>query len=163
MVKSSSMYTESFLRDQANFSITLCIDSRLEHIQLVRVAMSAVLRHFDVVESDIYGLELAVSEIIDNSLEHGYKGRVDEKVEVRIELCGAEVQIEVSDSAPQFPEKELYRLQGELQPLADADEEWPTRGHGLQIVRQIVDSIALHSESHCNRMTLRKHVGLRDN
>jgi serine/threonine-protein kinase RsbW len=162
MVILSSVYREFALQDQANFSITLSIDSRLEQIRLVRAAMSGVLAHLGVVESDVYDLELAATEIINNSLEHGYQGATDKQVEVHLEVSGAEVRIDLSDSGPPFPEAEMYRLQGEPAPLEDASEDWPMRGHGLQIVRQIVDSIALHSEPGGNRITLLKHVRLRE-
>jgi len=162
MVILSSVYREFALRDQASFSITLSIDSRLEQIRLVRAAMSGVLGHLGVVESDIYDLELAVTEVINNSLEHGYRGATDKQIEVRLEVCGADVRIESSDSGPPFPEAERHRLEGELQPLEDPSEDWPMRGHGLQIVRQIVDLIELRSEPGRNCMVLEKHVRLRE-
>jgi len=148
------------LSDRANFSITLCIESRLDQIRLVRAALTGVFGHLGVVESDIYSLGLAVTEIINNSFEHGYKGAEDKQIEVRIEVSGPEIQIDLIDYAPPFPEEERYRLVEDLVPLEDPSEEWTMRGHGLQIVRQIVDSITLTSESGRNCMTLRKQVGL---
>jgi anti-sigma regulatory factor (Ser/Thr protein kinase) len=148
------------LQDQASFSITLSIDSRLDQIRLLRAALSGVLGHLQVAEADIYDLELAVTEVINNSLEHGYHGATDQRVEIRLEVCGSEVQIEAIDHAPPFPEEELYRLEEDAPSLEDATEEWPMRGHGLQIVRQIVDSIDLHSDADGNCFTLRKHVRL---
>jgi anti-sigma regulatory factor (Ser/Thr protein kinase) len=156
----SPVYREFVLHDQTAYSITLCIDSRLEQIRLVRAAMSGVLGHLGVVESDIYDLELAVTEIINNALEHGYGGATDQQMEIRLEVKGSSVRIDLTDHAPPFPEREMYRLLGEAQPLEEASEEWPMRGHGLQIVRQIVDSITLNSGMRGNCMTLKKLVRL---
>jgi anti-sigma regulatory factor (Ser/Thr protein kinase) len=158
-----SMLRESVLPDQTEYSISFCIDSQLHQISLVRAALSGALKHLGVVESDIFSLELAVTEIINNTLEHGYRGSTDKPIEVRLKVTGTEVQIDLSDNAPPFPEDQLYRLTEDPKPLEDPSEDWPMRGHGLQIVRQVVDSIALTSDHHRNYMTIRKHVGLQDN
>ncbi|MBS1821263.1 MAG: ATP-binding protein [Acidobacteria bacterium] len=143
-------------------SISFCIDSQLNQISLVRAALSGVLSYLGVVESDIFSLELAVTEIINNTLEHGYRGVEDKPIEVKVHVSGSEVQIDLNDKAPPFPESERYRLEGKPALLEEPNEDWPMRGHGLQIVRQIVDSIALTSDQHHNRMTIRKHVALED-
>lgn len=158
----SSTNAERGLENQVKFSITLGIGSELEQIQLVRVAMSAVLRHLGIVDADIHNMELAVSEIVNNSLEHGYRGAVDGLVEVHLRFTGTTLQVDVMDSAPPFPESELYRLEGDPIPIEDAEENWSMRGHGLQIVRQIVDSLTLRTERNRNCMTLKKQVTLRN-
>jgi anti-sigma regulatory factor (Ser/Thr protein kinase) len=157
-----SSYTdrESVLSDQAKFAITLCIESRLDQIRLVRAALSGVLNHLGIAESDIYSLELAVTEIVNNTFEHGYKGADDRQIEIRVRVCGTEVQIDLYDDAPPFPENQRYRLLDAPLPLEGPNEDWPMRGHGLQIVRQIVDSITLKSEMGHNCTTLRKQVDL---
>jgi len=154
---------ESASPNRWSFSITLGIESRLDQIRLVRAAFSGVLAHLGVMESDIYSLGLAVTEIINNSLEHGYKGAEDKQIEVRIRACSSELQIDIVDHAPPFPEDQRYRLVDELIPLEDVSEEWKMRGHGLQIVRQIVDSITLTSEMGQNCITLTKYVDIEDN
>lgn len=151
---------ESVLHDQTKHSITFCIDSRLDQIRLIRAALSGVLRHLGVVESDVFALELALTEIINNTLEHGYQGAQDKPVEVQVAITGSEVRIVVADNAPPFPEAQRHRLLGAPQPIEDPSEEWPMRGHGLQIVRQIVDSIDLKTEQNRNFMTITKQVGI---
>jgi anti-sigma regulatory factor (Ser/Thr protein kinase) len=157
-----SLPRESVLQDQTNYSISFYIESQLNQISLVRAALSGVLSHLGVVESDIFSLELAVTEIINNTLEHGYGGATDKPIEVEVRVTGADVEIDLSDNAPPFPKDQFYRLVGDPKPLEDPSEEWPTRGHGLQIVRQIVDSIALTSDQNRNHFTIRKHVALQD-
>ena len=146
--------------EEATLTIALEIESRLDQVRLIRAAMSGALSHLGVVEADILALELAVTEIVNNAVEHGYAGADDQPIKVRIQLSGSTVQIEVIDHARPFPEKERHRLMGEVDPLEDADEEWAPRGHGLQIVRQIVDSIALESNETRNILRIRKKVAL---
>src|SRR3978361_6397 len=101
---------ESSLLDRGTFSITFWIESRLEYVRLIRAALSGVLSHMQVDESDIYSLALAVSEIINNSFEHGYHGAEDKGMEVQVGIRGADIQIDLRDNAPPFPEEQRYRL-----------------------------------------------------
>ncbi len=79
---------------------------------------------------------------------------------MRLLVIGNEVRIELTDNAPAFPTDQLYRIDEARQPIEDGSEDWPMRGHGLQIVRQIVDSIELRTEQNRNHMTITKHVSL---
>lgn len=158
-----SLLKESVLQDQARYSILFSIDSQFNQISLIRAALSGVLNHLGVVESDIFSLELAVTEIINNTLEHGYGGVANKPIEVQVKVSGTDVQIDLHDNAPPFPEDQLYRLKDTPQPLEEASEDWAMRGHGLQIVRQLVDSIDLRSDHRSNYMTIRKKVSLVEN
>jgi len=149
------------LPDEATLTIALEIESRLDQVRLIRAAMTGALDHLGVVESDVIALELAVTEIVNNAVEHGYAGVGDQLIKVRIQLSGTTVQIEVIDQARPFPEAERHRIMGEVNPLDDADEDWSPRGHGLQIVRQIVDSIAIESNDRQNILRICKTVVLK--
>ncbi len=151
---------EPSLLDRGIFSITFWIESRLEYVRLIRAALSGVLSHLQVEESDIHSLALAVSEIVNNSFEHGYNGAEDKSMEVRVRASGEEIQIDLRDEAPQFPEDQRYRLLGKPLSFEETNEEWTMRGHGLQIVRQLVDSVELEYKEGQNCITLRKHVVL---
>ena len=146
--------------EAAKSSITLCIPSRLDQVQLVRAALSGVLSHLEVDEADIHALQLAVSELINNCFEHGYKGAEDHQIEVKLEVCNSDVEIVLVDDAPQFPEDQRSRLVGPPVPFEESDEQWAPRGHGLQIVSQIVDSITLTVHAGGNCITLKKRVSL---
>jgi anti-sigma regulatory factor (Ser/Thr protein kinase) len=143
-------------------TIALEIGSRLDQVRLVRAALTGVLDHLRVAESDIIALELAVTEIVNNAVEHGYEGAEDQQIKVRVEVRGSLVEVVITDHASPFPESERYRLVQDLDPIEDADESWTPRGHGLQIVRQIVDSLSLECNANENTLTLQKTVALRD-
>jgi len=142
-------------------AITLTIESRLDQVRLIRAAMAGVLDHMRVIEADILSLELAVTEIVNNAVEHGYGDAENEQIKVQIEVRGSVVQIEIIDQARPFPENERYRLMDDLRPLEEPDEDWSPRGHGLQIVRQIVDSIVLERDATQNVLTFSKNVAIR--
>lgn len=123
--------------------------------------MAGVLDHMRVIEADILSLELAVTEIVNNAVEHGYGDAENEQIKVQIEVSGSIVRVEIIDHARPFPESERYRLMDDLRPLEEPDEDWSPRGHGLQIVRQIVDSIVLERDATQNVLTFCKNVAIR--
>jgi anti-sigma regulatory factor (Ser/Thr protein kinase) len=146
---------------KADFSILLLIPGRLDQIQVVRAALAGVLDHICAEEDDVHSLGLAVTEILNNSIEHGYGNGTTQQIETHFQVCGNDVQIDIVDYAPPFPDEQRHRLAGELVPLELPSEEWETRGHGLQIVRHIVDSVVLESKDGFNRFTLRKRIHIR--
>jgi serine/threonine-protein kinase RsbW len=149
------------LSAEGKLAISLTIESRLDQVRLIRAAMAGVLDHMRVIEADILSLELAVTEIVNNAVEHGYGDAENEQIKVQIEVRGSVVQIEIIDQARPFPESERYRLMDDLRPLEEPDEDWSPRGHGLQIVRQIVDSIVLERDATQNVLTFCKNVAIR--
>jgi serine/threonine-protein kinase RsbW len=153
-----STTVDSAGQTEVDFALTLGIKSRLDQIRLVRAAMIGALSHLDIAESDIHALGLAATEILNNSMEHGYQGDEQQEIELRLRIHGSQVEVEIVDSAPPFPEAELYRLTGELISPEDPSEEWTMRGHGLQIVRRLMDSIALVVADGHNYMRLKKRV-----
>ena len=138
--------------------LTLTIPGRLDRIRVLRAALAGVFENYQVSATDNHLLGIAVAEIVNNAIEHGYHGDSEQDIEVRLQLSEVEVQIEILDQAPAFPKSELHRLQGKPVPLEDPAQGWTQRGHGLQIVRKIVDSISLCSEKGRNCVTLRKHI-----
>jgi serine/threonine-protein kinase RsbW len=146
--------------DLGHYLLSLAIRSQLDQIRLVRAALAGVLNHFGVVETDVHSLGLAVTEIINNSMEHGYKGNEDKEIRVLLYIHDSHVEVDIIDDAPPFPEEEHYRLQNDVMMIENPSEQWSMRGHGLQIVREIVDSIDLVTENGQNQMKLRKIVRL---
>lgn len=150
------------LSDLSHFSICLSIASRLDQVRLLRAALSGVLTHLKVPESDIFCLELAVTELANNTFEHGYKGAEDKHIEVRMQMSSQEVQIDLIDFAAPLPEEQRNRLLEAPLSLEDPNEEWPARGHGLQLVQHVVNSVEINSRLGQNHITLRKNVSLQD-
>ena len=144
--------------DPTRYSFTLGVSTRLDHIKLIRGALSGALSNLGVLESSIFAIELAVSELLTNSIEHGYCGDTQGQIEIRFELYERQITIELWDSAPPFTAEMQFRFSGPISALPDPTEEWPPRGHGIQIVRQIVDSIAMSRELDRNCIKVTKVV-----
>jgi len=157
-MSAASTKPESASPAKADFALMLGIKSRLDQIRLVRAAIAGTLSHLDLAEADINALGLAVTEILNNSMEHGYQGDEQQDIQVRLYIHPSEVEIDIVDSAPPYPEAERHRLTDDLLSPQDPNEDWAMRGHGLQIVRQLVDSIHLEIVDGHNSMKLKKRV-----
>lgn len=103
-------------------------------------------------------LQLAVSEVANNCIEHGYLQRVDGRVDVSVDRSGLELRIEVEDDAPPLPVDRLRGLLHDGTCEIEVDKEWSSRGHGLQMVVGAVSSIDFARVADRNRVTLTKRL-----
>ena len=140
------------------FSISATIANRLDHVWLLRAAMAGVLEQRDVTEVEIGLLQVAVGEVVNNCIEHGYRQGATGVVELVMHLRGSELTLDIFDDAPPVAADQLQSLfdaSGECQDPTDA---WLARGHGLQIVRQIADHVGVRCIDGRNRVQLRKQL-----
>jgi anti-sigma regulatory factor (Ser/Thr protein kinase) len=127
---------------------------------MVRASLAGILNDLKVPSNEVFLLQLAVSEIVSNAIEHGYAGVPGHQVDVLVQITGPEISVDVTDDAPAFPGSELLTRLQEQEPDAMPDDTWPTRGHGLQIAKQIVDSLSFSRRGERNCITLVKQVSV---
>jgi serine/threonine-protein kinase RsbW len=127
---------------------------------MVRASLAGILNDLKVPSSEAFLIQLAVSEIVSNAIEHGYAGHPGHQVDVAVHIMGPEVSVDVTDDAPPFPGDELLARLQDQESDAPPDDTWPTRGHGLQIARQVVDSLSFSRTGDRNCVTLVKQVSV---
>ena len=137
----------------------MAIASRLDHVWLIRAAVREILKEAQVPEHDIFLLQLAVSEVVSNSIEHGYRSREDGRVDVSLHKRGAELTIDIEDDAPPLAAEHLKQMMCEHTGELEVHKNWSSRGHGLQIVLNTVNSLDVERVGGRNRITLRKRIG----
>lgn len=142
------------------FAVALQIVSRLDQIRLVRAALCGIFLHVGVVQKEADFLALAAAEILTNAIEHGLKGDDSRDLQICVTILGNQVEIAVADDAPPPPEEDRLRLIGDTTAMEDASDQWSMRGHGLQIVHSIVDSVSVTRERGRNCVLLKKVVEL---
>lgn len=64
--------------------VTIGIESKLENVSLVRVAVASLLSKTNITLDELSDIKTAVSEAVTNSIEHGYN--LENKGEVNITL-----------------------------------------------------------------------------
>jgi anti-sigma regulatory factor (Ser/Thr protein kinase) len=94
--------------------------------RLTRLQASRRLSHWHVAQADIDTVELVVSELFTNALQHA--GPADQDApRVSLRLVGSEVVVEVFDASP-------------VMPRVVAASEWDEAGRGLQLVAALASA-----------------------
>jgi serine/threonine-protein kinase RsbW len=123
--------------DSAASVVSLVIPARAEYIALGRLALSGLLRPLAVEPELIADMKLALTEACSNSIRHAYDDGRDGAVEIRYELAGDNLAVEVSDDGEGFDPEILQVEAGEL------DEG----GLGIAIIRALTDDLSIGPRS----------------
>ena len=120
--------------------------------------MAGILQDQDVAEIEIGLLQVAVGEVVNNCIEHGYQQGTTGVVELVMYLRGSELTLNIFDDAPPIATDHLQGLFDASGGCEDPTDAWPARGHGLQIVQQIADHVGVHCIEGRNCVQLRKRL-----
>jgi anti-sigma regulatory factor (Ser/Thr protein kinase) len=140
--------------------LTLSVESKLDHVWAIRAALGGILNDLRVTSSEVLLIQLAVSEILSNVIEHSYQCQPNRKVNILVRGTGTQLQIDITDDAPPFSSDKLQQFLREHDIEEEPDEYWAERGHGLQIARRAVDSISVGRSGDRNYVTLVKHISV---
>lgn len=113
--------------------VSLVIPARAEYIALGRLALSGLLRPLAVEPEVIADMKLALTEACSNSIRHAYDDGRDGAVEIRYELAGDRLAVEVSDEGGGFDPE---RLAGDASELDEG-------GLGIAIIRALTDDLSI--------------------
>ena len=135
--------------------ITLSIDSRLESVCLVGWAVRGICSSLSLPEENVFCVELAVCEAVNNSIEHALGNQPEHTIEVHIQIDDYQMHIQIMDSGPGFnpsPHKEIRTLHKPDNCLCI-----PERGRGLTIISSVMDAWSLTRTPHgVNILTMTK-------
>lgn len=131
-------------------SLTLRIDSQLDHVFLIGVSVRAICQTLPL---DADAVELCVVEAVNNAVEHAYGGQPGQVVEVDLNVDPAALHIAVRDRG---------RAMNWAAACARAD---PTAlhtvsdgGRGLFIMRSLMDELSYCSANGWNVLTMTKRL-----
>lgn len=117
--------------------ITLCIDSRLDCVSLVGLAVRGICSAQWPDEEKVFCIELAVCEAVNNVIEHGYKDKPGSRVQVDLLINPRHLEILIKDRGKPFDLASL--LSGLDKPATDC-ADLPLRGRGMRIISTIMDT-----------------------
>ena len=139
--------------------IKIIIESDLNDIPLVGVAVNRFCSYADFSETDAFNIELCVIEAVTNSIKHAYKEKAGQEVVITFTLSDHDAVFEICDKgSPMDPErlKQADLLTSHCENgCIDAVAEC---GRGLGIMKEIMDEVAYCSENGLNCLTLRKNI-----
>jgi len=134
--------------------VHLEIGSRLENVELVQIAVEAVLEQLTIEESISHQIGTAVREAVANAIEHGNLVDAEKQVEVDFGLEGDEVVIKVRDEGTGFDPENLP------DPLEPENLLKPN-GRGILLIKEYMDRVEYSfNNDRGTALIMRKRVDL---
>lgn len=130
--------------------VALTIPAKPEYIALARLALSGLAQVRPLEPETLADLKLALTEACSNSVRHAYRKGRSGKVDVRYELDGSRLAVEVVDEGSGFDVSSAATDGG----LGELDEG----GLGLAIIRALTDELAIDSHERGSRLRFAKHL-----
>jgi serine/threonine-protein kinase RsbW len=119
--------------------------------RVIRATTDEIGQAFALSEEQIADLKLAVSEAVNNAIEHGNKLASQKLVEVTFVLGNEQLEVRIRDEGSGVGEIDFSRRVVEEQNLEDGMH----RGFGMYLIRALVDDCEVTSSQGGTTLTLR--------
>jgi serine/threonine-protein kinase RsbW len=119
--------------------------------RVVRATADEIGQAIALSDEQIEDLKLAVSEAVNNAIEHGNKLASQKLVEVTFVLDKEQLEVRIRDEGPGVGEIDFSRRVVEEQNLEDGMH----RGFGMYLIRALVDDCEVTSSQGGTTLTLR--------
>lgn len=117
-------------------AVRLRIPAKPEYIALGRLALTGLGQARGLDSDTIADLKLALTEAVSNSVRHAYDAVGEGQVEIRYELRGDRISVEVVDDGAGFDPEEAPSFEG---------DELSEGGLGIAIIRTLADDVDIES------------------
>jgi serine/threonine-protein kinase RsbW len=128
--------------------VALSIPAKAEYIALCRLALTGIAQVRGLEPETLADLKLALTEACSNSIRHAYEDGRAGVVDVRYELNGEKLSVEVSDEGVGF----------EREPRDGRGDELDEGGLGIAIIRALTDELAIDSHERGSRLRFVKYL-----
>ncbi len=134
--------------------LSMSINSLMADTVLVAMAVRGVCGMTSLNQTEINHIELCVVEVVNNAIEHAYKGEAGHSVGVDVVLSpGERLEIIIRDQGQSMPD-----LAGDKKSITEPDpgdpDTWMVSGRGLPIVEQLMDDIQYKASEAGNAFTM---------
>jgi anti-sigma regulatory factor (Ser/Thr protein kinase) len=128
------------------------------NLAIVREFLHAAIKRSALQPSDVNKVVLAVDEAVANTIQHGYEGRDDGKVEVIIDADDERFTVKIRDSGVSYDAVEGMEGKNAMD-LQKHIASGNKRGLGLFIMRKVMDEVRYTSrDGDTNELTLVKYI-----
>ncbi len=134
--------------------IVLTIDSRLEDVALVGVAVKGICELLGFSAQERYNVELCVVEAASNSVRHAYRGEAGHPLTVRLSAFEDRIEVRVLDRGLPVPEEKRAPHNVEVDP-ADL-RSMPDGGRGTFLIHTLMDRVEYGTEGGTNVLLMTK-------
>lgn len=136
--------------------INMTIDSDMQQVQHVGEAIRCLASHLELVGVKPSSVELAVVEAVNNSIEHAYKLKAGNLVDVAVEYSSDRLNIRISDYGAPMPKSIAGDLSSKvaMPDVHEGLEAVPESGWGMQLLKSLCDDISYKRINSCNTLSL---------
>ncbi len=128
--------------------VALSIPAKAEYIALCRLALTGLAQVRAVEPEALADLKLALTEACSNSIRHAYEEGRAGVVDIRYELNGEKLAVEVADEGTGF---DALAPDGREDALDEG-------GLGIAIIRAVTDELAIESHARGSRLRFVKYL-----
>ncbi len=138
--------------DAMDLSAELCavMSNRLAEIPELAGMVERFLQAFDVPGPTIFQINLALEELIANTINYGYRDDGDYAIRVTIAMAGREISIRIEDDAAPFDPFARAPVD-----TAAAIDDRGIGGLGIHLVKEMIDRVDYRRVGDRNHVTLR--------
>lgn len=136
--------------------VGLVIESRLENVALVAVAVRRLAEHLGLPSADAAAVELSVAEAVSNSVRHAYSGEPHHSVTVVVARTGGVLSVKVLDSGEPMPPG--LEAPGCPEPDPERPQAIPEGGRGLYLMHSLMDEVTYDTLGTLNVVELKKRL-----
>lgn len=144
--------TKPLNSQKAISSIKLVIDSRLENVRLLGLAVQAFCVYLNFDETEAFQTQLALVEGVTNIIRHAYDGQPGREVEVTITLYPQCLSFQIIDTGQPLPALNLKALEFDPSDVSHL----PEGGMGMVIMHHVMDRVEYRRIGESNILTMDK-------
>ncbi|HEU4343112.1 MAG TPA: SpoIIE family protein phosphatase [Candidatus Binatia bacterium] len=134
-------------------SFEIRLKNKLPELQRLHRDIAAFGSRHRLRPNAVKDIQLALEEIVTNTISYGYDDNGEHEIVVRLSLGAGEVNIEVEDDGRAFNPLEASGANVEL-PL----NQRPVGGLGIHLARRLVDSLEYERRGRMNLLIMKKRV-----
>ena len=133
--------------------VEISLSNDLREISAAAAKIDAFCESHTLAEQIAYAVNLAIDEILTNTISYGYDDEESHRIELVVRLEGDTLVVVIVDDSRAFDPSLLS------QPDIEASiEERAVGGLGLFLVQQMMDGVAYQRREGCNVVTLTKNT-----
>jgi len=121
--------------------MTITFSSKSENEAFARVTVAAFISQLDPSLNEITEIKTVVSEVVTNSIIHGYHEDPDESITISCEIKDKEVFLQIKDTGIG-----IENIEKATEPLYTSKPELERSGMGFTIIENFMDSVIIQSE-----------------
>ncbi len=122
-------------------------------LRLVGEQVDAFGQRKNLPSKSLFSIKLALSELMANTITYGYADKATHTIEIRLELRGRQLKLEIIDDARPFDPRSAKPPEKKV-----ALKDLPLGGRGIYLVKNFVDDLGYQRKGGRNHVFVTKNL-----